>query len=91
VIGGDDPGAAVEGAFIVVDGEVRLTDRDGHIVRDHNGRTYQKKITNGDTPKQIAARLTKEMRSILRGKDSAVSGFSDPINYPKPRTGRYFI
>ncbi len=84
-------GVAAEGAFIVVDGEVRLTDRDGNPVRDHHGKLYSKPIANGDSAKQIAARLTKDFRSVLRGKDNQPSGFSGPINYPKPKTGKYFI
>ena len=80
---GDDPGAAVEGAFIVKDGEVHLTDRQGNPVRDHNGKLYIRKIANGDSAKTIAGRLTKDMRYALRGKDGRVNGFDRPIQYPK--------
>jgi hypothetical protein len=88
---GSDPGAAVEGAYVITDGVVHLTDRDGNPVRDDNGKLYAKKIANGDTAKVIASRLTKDFRNALRGKDNRVSGFGAPLQYPKPKTGRYFI
>ena len=81
--GPGDPGAAVEGAFIVKDGVVHLTDRDGNPVRDDNGKLYSKPIANGDSAKTIAGRLTKDFRYALRGKDGRVNGFDRPIRYPK--------
>ena len=79
----DDPGAAVEGAYIVKDDVVHLTDREGNPVRDDNGKLYSKPIANGDTAKVIASRLTKDFRSALRGKDGRVNGFDRPLQYPK--------
>jgi hypothetical protein len=81
--GPSDPGAVVEGAYIVTDGVVTLTDRQGNPVRDQHGKLYTKKIANGDSARTIAARMTKDFRSMLRGKDGRVSGFTGPIVYPK--------
>jgi hypothetical protein len=59
--GPDNLGAAVEGAYIVTDGVVQLTDRAGNIMRDHNGKTYSKKFGAGGTAKGVAGRLTKDL------------------------------
>ena len=79
---GDDPGAVVEGAFTVTGDVVTLTDRQGVPVRDQHGKAYTKKIANGDSGKTIAARMTKDFRLMLRGKDGRVNGFDRPIKYP---------
>jgi hypothetical protein len=79
---GGDHGAVVEGAFTVTDGVVTLTDRHGNPVKDQHGKAYTKKIANGDSAKTIAARLTKDFRLMLRGKER-VDGFDRPIRYPK--------
>jgi hypothetical protein len=81
--GPSDPGAAVEGCYVVVDDVVTLTDRQGSPVRDGNGKAYTKKIENGDSAKTVAARLTKDFRLALRGRDGRVNGFDKPIVYPK--------
>jgi hypothetical protein len=81
--GPGDPGAMVEGCYVVTDDVVTLTDRQGNPVRDQHGKAYTRKIANGDSPKTIAARLTKDFRLMLRGKDGRVNGFDRPIRYPK--------
>jgi hypothetical protein len=86
--GPGDYGAAVEGAYIVVDGAVTLTDRNGNAVKDQHGKSYSRKISDGETARAVAVRLTKDLRSILRGKDGRVNGFDRPIRYPK---GNFFI
>jgi hypothetical protein len=75
-------GIIVEGAYIVTDGKVTLTDRDGRPVRDPDGRYHSQKLADGDNPRVIAARLTKKFRSVLRGDRKSASGFSSPLNYP---------
>jgi hypothetical protein len=81
---GTDPGAAVEGRYIVEDGVVILTTQDGIPVRDEYGKLYKHTLVTGDIPKQIAARLTKSFRLKLRGKDGGhVDGFAyGPLRYP---------
>ena len=82
--GRNDPGAVVEGCYVVsVDGVVQLTDRQGNPVRDQHGKLYTRKLEKGDIAKAIAARLTKDFRLMLRGKDGRVNGFDRPIRYPK--------
>jgi hypothetical protein len=46
---GEFPGQTAEGAFIVVDDVVTLTDREGAPARDAEGRTYSQKLQPGQT------------------------------------------
>jgi hypothetical protein len=64
-------------------GEVVLVNRKGNAVSDDTGKKYRQKLEPSDNPKQIAGRLTKELRSALRGKNTMPAGFSGPIVYPK--------
>jgi hypothetical protein len=47
------------------------------------GYHYSHKLAEGENPKTIAGRLTRELRSALRGKDAPVQGLDGPIHYPK--------
>jgi|SRR5690349_13957790 len=76
-------GRVVEGNYIIKDGEVVLVDRRGNAAQDDTGKKYTHKLAAGDNPKQIAARLTRELRKALRGPNAPPSGFGGPINYPK--------
>jgi hypothetical protein len=78
-----DPGAVVEGRFTLEDGIVTLTNHIGSPVRDHDGRTYSKKLEPGEDPYIIAGRLTKEFRRARRGDKHHVEGFSGPLTYPR--------
>jgi hypothetical protein len=66
---------------VVDDGVLTLTDRDGKSALDDRGYRYSKKLSAGDNPKIIAGRLTRELRSALRGKDAPAQGFDEPIKY----------
>jgi hypothetical protein len=83
--GANDPGAAVEGRYILEDGAVVLTNHEGTPVRDDRGKLYRRAVTPNDPERQVAARMTKEFRSALRGKDGGrVAGFEyGPLRYPK--------
>jgi hypothetical protein len=83
---GEFPGQTAEGAFIVENDTVILTDREGNPARDGDGKFYKQKLVDGQNPKMIAGRLTRELRSALRGKDAAKNGFDGPIHYA-PLTG----
>jgi hypothetical protein len=76
-----------EGAFIVEDGVVILTDREGNPAPDGDGKFYKQKLADGQNPKVITARMTRELRTALRGKNAPVNGFDGPIRYPKS----YFV
>jgi hypothetical protein len=80
---GADPGAAVEGRYILEDGAVVLTNHEGTPVRDDRGKLYRRAVTPKDPERQVAARMTKEFRSALRGKDGVrQSGFEyGPLRY----------
>jgi hypothetical protein len=76
-------GQTAEGRYIVADNTVTLTDRHGNPVRDDEGKTYVRKLGDGDNAHVIAGRLTKEFRLALRGKNKMSAGFGGQIKYPK--------
>ncbi len=78
-------GRVAEGAYVVEDGVVILTDRAGKPARDSDGRTYKHKLQDGENPKRIAGRLTRKLRDALRDSSGGVEGFSGAINYPPTR------
>jgi len=59
-------GRCAEGMYIVENGEVVLVDRHGKPAHDDTGKKYAHKLADGDNPKQIAARLNKDLRKALR-------------------------
>jgi hypothetical protein len=61
---------------------VTLTDRDGKPALDDHGYQYSKKLADGEIASVIAGRLTRELRSALRGRDVPVRGFDSKIEYP---------
>jgi hypothetical protein len=74
------PGAAAQ-AFYIVDGSrVVLTDRDGAVLRDPEGRDYAQLLGEGDNPHQIAGRLLQRFRTKLRCDDRP-HGFDGPLDY----------
>lgn len=75
------PGQFAEGCYTVADDAVTLTDRNGIPVRDNDGKFYKRKMA-GQPARLIAARLTKEFRRALLGKNH-IGGFNGPISYPK--------
>jgi hypothetical protein len=75
-----DEGQVTEGRYIVVDGKVILTDTAGKPVREF-GKQYSQKISEGDDPRVLAGRLTKELRNALLGKSAQVAGFSRALEY----------
>ena len=77
-----DAGQVVEGMYIVADGVVMLTDRESNPATDERGRKYTHKLREGESPKVIAGRLTRELRTALRGA-GPTAGFDGPIAYPK--------
>jgi hypothetical protein len=53
----------------------------GKPALDDHGYRYSKKLAEGDNPKTIAGRLTRELRAALRGKDAPVQSFDSKIEY----------
>ena len=74
-------GQVARGHYIVVDGVVTMTAPDGEPAIDESGKSYTHKLAPNEEAHVIAARLTKELRSALRGKSSGPSNFGGPINY----------
>ena len=77
------PGRVAEGAYIVEDNTVTLTNHLGIPVRDSDGRTYSKKLEPEQDPHMIAGRLTREFRRVRRGEKNEIKGFSGPIHYQR--------
>jgi hypothetical protein len=77
---GDDPGAVTEGAYIVDDGVLTMTQPDGSPVR--NPERFTHKLRDGDNAPGIAGQLTLEIRQALLGKGT-VAGFNRQLAYPK--------
>jgi hypothetical protein len=81
--GDGDPGQVAEGRYILEDNTVTLTNHVGTPVRDHDGKTYSKKLEQNEDAYAVAGRLTKEFRRARRGDKNHVEGFSSPIHYPR--------
>ena len=76
-------GMVAEGAYILADGVVTLTDRNGKPVKDADGKVY--KVPVGDNnPDVLACILTRKFRNALRGKKGSVAGFNRPLGYFNP-------
>src|SRR5262245_8449723 len=75
------------GYYIVVDGVVTMTDPKGEPAIDGEGKIYSHKLAPEDDARVIAGRLTKQLRSALRGDQpkgfggSGGSGFNRQLNY----------
>ena len=76
----DDPGAVIEGWYVVSDGTVTLTDRAGNPIKNYEGKLYQQHAP-GASARVVAGRLLRSHR--LSRKSARVSGFDGPINYPR--------
>jgi hypothetical protein len=85
-------GMTALGYYTVVDGVVTMTCPKGEPATDETGKIYTHKLEPNDDARQIAGRLTKQLRLALRGDrprgfGGGGSGFNGPINYPR---GGYF-
>jgi hypothetical protein len=76
-------GQSALGYYTVVDGVVTMTCPKGEPAIDETGKTYTHKLEPSDNPRVIAGRLTKQLRSALRGNSAGPSNFNGPINYPR--------
>jgi hypothetical protein len=70
---GTDPGTIEEGWYVVTDGYVQLTDRDGSKVR---GEFVGRPIGNGETAKEVAVRM---LRARVRNKPA--KSFNRRLHY----------
>ena len=72
-------GQVTYGYFTVTDGGVTLTDKNGRPAGDETGTKFSHKLAN-ETPREAAARMTKQLRLALKpGGKSPVHGFDAPI------------
>jgi len=75
-------GRLTYGFYIVVDGVLTLTDKNGKPAEDANGKRYTHKLQPNESERAVASRMTKDLRKELR-KSEPLQGFSGKINYPK--------
>jgi hypothetical protein len=77
-----DPGEAAIIHYTADEHEVRITDKDGHLLRyEHSGEPCKQALGPGDNPRQIAARLGLRYHNRIYGDRE--SGFNAPITYKK--------
>src|SRR5262245_4956199 len=70
------------GFYIVKDDTLTMTDQSGKPAVDSQGKTYSQKL-DCESPRIIAARLTKKLRLGLQAKNpGAVAGFNRQLIYP---------
>jgi hypothetical protein len=74
----DSPGAIVEGWYVVDDGKVVMTDRDGRPIVMGSAHVVQTLKPN-DSPHLIAQRLVKQVRERIRKDDNP---FRRPLKLP---------
>jgi hypothetical protein len=72
---GSDPGAIEEAWFIVADGMVRLTDRNGTPL---HGEENANRLRPGENAKEIAGRLLRK-----KSRARANKPFNRPLRYPR--------
>ena len=68
---------------VTTDGVLTMTNQKGEPATDDAGKTYTHKLEPNDSAHEVAGRLTKKLRDVLRGKNAPPTGFSAPLNYPK--------
>lgn len=71
----------VEGWYTVVDGEITMTYPDGEPVMvgaADMARKVQRRLAEGENPRVIAGRMTREIRTTMAGEN--VPGFWNPID-----------
>jgi hypothetical protein len=81
-------GRSARGHYTVVDDLLTMTCPKGEPAIDMTGKTYTHKLAPNDDARVIAGRLTKQLRSALRGDrpkgfGGSGSGFNGPLNYPR--------
>jgi hypothetical protein len=79
-------GRVVLGYYVLVDDVVTMTDQSGKTAEDAEGRTYSEKLEPSGDAQAVAARLTKKLRSALRGDrpkgfGGSGSGFGRRLKY----------
>jgi len=58
----DDPGECAIVHFVVDNNVVKVTDKDGHMLRYPDGEPCKRALEPGDNPRQIAARIARSHR-----------------------------
>jgi hypothetical protein len=71
---GNDPGSVTYGFYKIEDDVLFMTDGDGAVVRHENGEPWKHTLQPDENPRQLAAKLTKEIRSMARGEK--IAGFN---------------
>lgn len=76
-----DPGRVSYGFYTIADGLMTMTDSDGSPMRDiKTGEVFTHRLRDGEDAEPVARALTKKIRRMLVGDNSA---FNKPLNYAK--------
>ncbi len=74
------------GYYIIVDGELILTDADGIPAGSETGKKFRHKLQPSESETAIASMLTRELTYTFRDSKAQVSGFEPgPLNYAPKR------
>jgi hypothetical protein len=76
-------GQVCYGYYVLRDRTVTLTDPNGNPAEDGIGKRYTHKLETNEDAFGVARRLTKQLRSALRGNSAGPSNFNDKIVYPR--------
>jgi hypothetical protein len=79
-----DPGECAIIHYTVVNNVVKVTDKDGHMLRYPDGEPCRQVLLPGENPKQIAARLGRSHRREYDGRAfwgdiSRLNGKASPV------------
>ena len=80
----EDPGECAIVHFVVDNNVVKVTDKDGHMLRYPDGEPCKKALGPDDNPRQIAARLGRGYRREYGGRPfwgdiSRLNGKASPV------------
>jgi hypothetical protein len=79
----EDPGECAIIHFVVDNNVVKVTDKDGHMLRYPDGELCKRTLEPSDDPRQIAARLGRSHRSEYGGRgfwgDIRINGKGAPV------------
>jgi hypothetical protein len=73
-----DPGQVTIGYYTLADGVLTMTDSKGRPVRTSSGEKRVHRLQEGEDPRSIASRLTKQIRMSMRGE----ADFNRRLVYP---------
>ena len=75
-------GQVAYGFYTEANGVVQMVTQDGKIAGEETGKKWRHKLEPNENARQVAARMTKELRLALRPANAPKNGFDGPLKYP---------